>query len=349
MTTDAAPFAFRDRDAEPVPVTRFERGEDVRQAMLQSLEGGELHLRPTLDPDAAPRFERYIEIGVALRQCRQDPARHAYLVERLTPHRKVIIGALPAGLQGHGILPQPSLALQEQRGYRMLDDITDDELRQWLIDDGRLIYGEFKPYELDNYFDAIAPHVKPGGTFIDLGSGLGRVVMSAALKLPFEHCIGVELLGYRHQMALERLEKVLAVGEQAVAALPAPLSAADRHFLDLRARVQFIEQDMFEADVSRADHVFIYSTCFAPLMDALGDKLARELPQHALVSTTTYALKHPAFRQVAQFPSKTLAWTTVFLYERVGPLEGLPAATPSHLYEPIAGDWAVQARAALAT
>ncbi len=359
MTTDGSPLTFRDRDTAPSPVTHFGDLGDVLQAMLQSLEGGELHLRPKLDPEAQSAFDRYIEIGVALRQCRLDASRHGYLIERLKPHRNVIIGNLPAGVQSHGLLPQPSAQLQQSRGYRALEHIPDAELRQWLIDDGRLIYGEFKPYELDNYFDAIAARVKPGGAFIDLGSGLGRVVMSAALKLPVAKSIGVELLGYRHEMAQERFQKLLAVGEQALAALPAPpapdaplqlpsgATTTAKHLLDLRSRVQLIEQDMFKADVSQASLVFVYSTCFAPLMDALGDKLARELPEHCLVSTTTYALKHPAFRLIQQFPSNTLAWTTVFLYERVGALDTLPPAEATWLYEPNEVDWELQVRAAL--
>jgi hypothetical protein len=117
--------------------------------------------------------------------------------------------------------------------------------------------------------------------------------------------------------------------------------------LALRSRIRFVEQDMFDADVSDSSLAFLYSTCFAPMMDALGDKLAPELPQHALVSTTTYPLKHPGFKLLREFPSQTLAWTTLFLYARVGALDSLPPAEASDLYEPGESDWEQQAREVL--
>ena len=69
-----------------------------------------------------------------------------------------------------------------------------------------------------------------------------------------------------------------------------------RHLFDIGSHIELIKGDMFKADVSGASLVFMYSTCFAPLMDAIGEKLARELTEGALVSTTTYRMKHPAFK-----------------------------------------------------
>jgi hypothetical protein len=34
-----------------------------------------------------------------------------------------------------------------------------------------------------------------------------------------------------------------------------------------------------------------------------------------------------------------VAWTTVFLYERAGELDGLPPAPPAYLYEPPEDRW----------
>ncbi|SFU72828.1 histone methylation protein DOT1-like protein [Pseudoduganella namucuonensis] len=330
--------------------------ERVLAAMREHIQDGEHHLRALLEQGDGTPFGRFVEIGLALRRCYRDRARQDYLIERLRPFRKLIIGAVPAGVQRHGLLP----ADEGGADGRALEDVGDEELRQWLIDDGRLIYGEFKPHELDNYFAAIAPHVRPGGAMYDLGSGLGKVVMSAALAFPFARCTGVELLGYRHRMALRRFAAMLDAGEQALAALPAPPApdeplalghggvASARHVLDMRERVRFIEQDMFEADVGDASLVFVYSTCFAPLMDKLGEKLARGVPEGCLVSTTTFPLRHPAFRLVEQFPSQTVAWTTVFLYRREGPLEGLPELAPAYLYEPDPHEWEAGVRAAMA-
>lgn len=329
---------------------------DVLEAMLRSIEDGELHRRQHLEAEMGSQFGRHVEIGLALREAFEQPELREKFIRRLKPLRRMIIGNVPASVLRHGLLPPLSQQQRAGLGHRRLDDIPDSELEQWLIDDGRLIYGEFKPQELHNYFAAIAPYVKPGSAMMDLGSGLGKVVLSAALSFPFDTCTGVELLPYRHAMAQQRFEALLAAGDAALAALAAPPrpgevlalpygAAADAsHVLRLRERVRFINGDLFEADVSQAGLIFMYCTCFAPLMDRIADKLARELPQGCLVSTTTFQLRHPAFREVAQFPSGTVAWTSVFLYERVGALEGLPPAPASYLYEQPEAQWEAEVR-----
>lgn len=329
---------------------------DVLETLRHSIEDGEHHVRQQIEAALGSQFGRYVEIGLALREAFEQPALHETFIRRLKPFRRMIIGNLPAGVQRHGLLPRLSPQQRAEMGHRRLDDIPDSELEQWLVDDGRLIYGEFKPHELHNYFTVIAPYVKPGSAMFDLGSGLGKVVLSAALALPFSTCTGVELLPYRHAMARQRFDTMLAAGDAALAALPAPPAPDEalalpygavtdaRHVLHLRERVRFINGDLFEADVSQAGLVFMYSTCFAPLMDRIGEKLARDVPQGCLVSTTTFPLKHPGFREVAQFQSGTVAWTTVFLYERAGELDTLPAAPASYIYEPPEDRWEAEVR-----
>lgn len=332
----------------------------VLETLRRSITDGEHHVRQQIEADMGAQFGRYVEIGLALREACERRDWHDTVIGRLKPYRRMIIGDLPAGVQRHGLLPPWSPQQRAQMGHRRLEQIPDSELEQWLIDDGRLIYGEFKPQELHNYFTVIAPYLKPGSAMIDLGSGLGKVVLSAALALPFATCTGVELLPYRHAMAQQRCGALLAAGEAALAALPSlpardtplPLpygmQADAAHLLDLRQRVRFIHGDLFDADVSQAGLVFMYSTCFAPLMERIGDKLARELPQGCLVSTTTFPLNHPGLREVAQFQSGTVAWTTVFLYERSGALADLPPAPSAYMYEPPADRWEQAVRQQLA-
>jgi hypothetical protein len=344
--------AFRTEERPLNLVLRFEQPADVFEALFQSIQGGEKHVRPPLELTPHSPFLRFIEIGYALRDCLEDKLRREYLLQRLRPHLGVIIGTLPTSILPHGMLPRTA----PPQPFRQLEDISDDEVRAWLIEDGGLIYGELQRYELDNYFDAIASALKPGGVMVDLGSGLGKVVMSAALAFPFQRCIGVELLGYRHRLALERRAHLLVLARQALGALPAPLTpetplqlpfggtASGRHLLDLDARIAFIESDMFKVDVRGASLVFLYSTCFGPLMETIAEKLARELPEGALVSTTTYPLKHPAFKLLSYFPAGTVAWTNVMLYQRTGPLETLPPAEAGYAYEPDAAAWESRVR-----
>ena len=298
------------------------------QAMRQAITDGGQHVRPPLDE---AQFARYVEVGLALREAFRTPALRGTFLARLKPHRRLVCGVVPAGIQRHGMLPARAPS-------RCLDEVADDELAQWLVDDGRLIYGEFTQQELDNYFAALQPYLPAQGHFIDLGSGLGKVVLSAALALPGMRCMGVELLGFRHEMAQARLAAVLAAGMAEDAAAAG----------EVAGRVRLLRQDMFEADVSDATLVFIYSTCFAPLMERLAGKLARELPPGALVTTTTVPLRHAAFELLQQFAAPGVAWTTVFLYRRRDGQDALPPVPACALYEQEGAAWEDAVRAAFA-
>jgi hypothetical protein len=347
---------FRTENRPTAPVQRFRQPADIFEALFQSIQGGETHARPTLELTPDSPFLPFLEIGYALRACVERPDRHDYLIERLRPHLSVMIGTLPASILPMGMLPK----LAAPPGFRALEQISDQEIHAWLIQEGGLIYGEMQRFELENYFAAVQPFLPPGGVMVDLGSGLGKVVMTAALTLPFTRCVGIELMNYRHRLAQERLVKLLTLARQGLEALPQPLTpdtplllpsgqqANGRHLLELGARIAFIESDMFKVDVRGASLVFLYSTCFGPLMDALSNKLARELPEGALVSTTTYPIKHPAFRLLESFPPGTLSWTSVMIYQRIGPQMSAPASEARYLHQPDVAAWEARARADLA-
>ena len=108
MNGNSDPQIFRDRDREASPVSRFTQAEDVLEAMLQSVQGGELHLRPTLAADECNPLLNFMEVGHALRRCLEAKERREYLLRRLRPHLSVIIGTLPASLLQQGLLPRLS-------------------------------------------------------------------------------------------------------------------------------------------------------------------------------------------------------------------------------------------------
>jgi hypothetical protein len=309
----------------------------IRQAMLQSLEGGQFHVRERMAGSAQLPYEDFVQIGLALRACYLNSSRHDELIEVLKPHADVVIGTLPPGIQSHGLLPSPEEAASLQLAPKALKEFSAAQIRQWIVDDGSLVYGELSKEELERYFEALSPLLVPGAKFVDMGSGLGKVVMSAALHFPFEQCKGVEILPYRHRMASERFGSLLKVGQEGFASLMAqskPLNPSERialpwgnelkalHLLTLPNRIAFEQADMFDCDVSQANLVFIYSTCFGAFMGKIAQKLACEMPDASLVSTTTYALKHPAFKLIKHFPAKTMAWTDVFVYIKLPRIEG---------------------------
>jgi hypothetical protein len=340
----------------------------IRQSMLQSLEGGQFHVRERMAGSAQLPYEDFVQIGLALRACYLNSSRHDELIEVLKPHADVVIGTLPPGIQSHGLLPSPEEAAALQLAPKALTEFSEAQIRQWIVDDGSLVYGELSKEELERYFEALSPLLVPGAKFVDMGSGLGKVVMSAALHFPFEQCKGVEILPYRHRMATERFGSLLKVGQEGFASLMAqskPLNPSERialpwgnelkalHLLTLPNRIAFEQADMFDCDVSQANLVFIYSTCFGALMGKIAHKLACEMPDASLVSTTTYALKHPAFQLIKHFPAKTMAWTDVFVYIKLPTTEGSekwPAPeeiqAAGHSLDP--QEWEVKAREMLA-
>ncbi len=332
----------------------------LRQAMLNCLEGGQFHVRERMTGTAVLPYEDFVQIGLALKACVLNPARHNELIDRLRPHVDVIIGVLPPGIQSHGLLPLPE---ENAIAVKPLADWSDALIRQWIVDDGSLVYGELTQEELAGYFEALGPFVTPGLNFVDLGSGLGKVVMTAALSFPFAHCKGVEILPYRHRMAMQRFAQVLKEGQMGFANMSAQSIKLDpqdtiglpsgQHLkaldlLTLPNRIAFEEADMFACDVSQAQVVFIYSTCFGALMPKIATKLANELPENALVTTTTYTLPHASFELVQHFPAKSLAWTDVFLYRKNSHAQ-TKTANATAVHATVTVDvWETQARQLLA-
>ena len=331
---------------------------EIREAMLDSVEGGEFHPRQRMLNKGSQAYAEYLTIGLALKACYLNPHRHDELIQRLRPLADAIIGVLPPGIQSQGLLPNDEdlelLSIERQS----LDQINDAQLRQWLIDDGSLVYGELSRQELNQYFREIAPMLSGNGHFVDLGSGLGKVVMTAGLHFPFESCRGIEILPYRHQMALDRFRNMLNVGQAGLNRLAAPTHPDLRldnsfssemkvsHLLNLPKRVSFEMGDMFTCDISNASLVFLYSTCFGSFIHKIAHKLVNEAPEGCLVTCTTYAMSHPGLQLLKRFPAKTIAWTDVYVYKRVGtgvwPL--LPDATG---YMPNLEEWEMQARSIL--
>jgi hypothetical protein len=236
-----------------------------------------------------------------------------------------------------------------------LEQINDTQLRQWLIDDGSLVYGELSRQELKSYFEELAPMLPRGGHFVDMGSGLGKVVMSAGLQFPFETCKGMEILPYRHKMAFDRFRNMLKVGQDGFNRLSTPAHADQAlgltstpamkvlHLLNLPKRVSFQLGDMFTCDISKASLVFLYSTCFGSFMHKIAHKLANEAPEGCLVTCTTYAITHPGLELVKRFPAKTIAWTDVFVYKRIGSHQWQPPPEP-FVYLPNLDEWEANAR-----
>ena len=334
--------------------------KEIREALLLSLEGGQFHAREKIKESGGLAYSDFLSIGLALKACFVDPHRHEELIERLKSHVDVIIGVLPPGIQSQGLLPTPEELADPQFKLLELKDVTDEQLHQWIVDDGSLVYGELTGEELLKYFAELGPLIQEGGSFVDLGSGLGKVVMTAGLQFPFAVCKGIEIVPYRHRMACERFVGLLKLAQESLNQLNVAVTAEDpidlpwtadmrlSHLLNLPKRASFQMGDMFTCNVSDASLVFIYSTCFGSFIHKIAHKLANEAPVGCLVTTTTCKIDHPGLVLIKHLPAKTVAWTDVFVYKRVG-LGPWPEQPSPPAYKPNVEEWEVKARELLAS
>jgi len=143
-------------------------------------------------------------------------------------------------------------------------------------------YGEL---EFDAARDALrrCAAARDGLTFVDLGSGVGKMCVAAALTGAYARARGVEILGELHAAASDAVERL----EGAIdAALEAGAEGEDAEALR-RAKACEVTVDLGDLlnfDVSDADVVYIHATCFTPeLLLATATKLANEMKTGARV------------------------------------------------------------------
>ena len=142
-----------------------------------------------------------------------------------------------------------------------------------------LTYGEF---DLDGFFELLrAAAPREGETFVDVGSGCGRLVLAAALVHNWRACVGIEMLGDLHELATKSHTKLVAASA------------------DLGLQLAPCELVCDEADSAlpralrggggdAAAVVFVYATCWpsvGPHLTALSETLAGALPDGSRVIT----------------------------------------------------------------
>lgn len=149
-----------------------------------------------------------------------------------------------------------------------------------------LVYGEIAFGPFKSVFDVLKRWhhvlVRPGGVFLDIGSGSGKAVFGAALIHDFDACYGIEILGNLHAIS----EDVLQIWERKVKR-QFPLSIQKK-----RTRISFVHGDALELEwPANADLVFLNSTCFGEvLLRELTEKINIVCKTGAVIITATHAL-----------------------------------------------------------
>jgi len=164
--------------------------------------------------------------------------------------------------------------------------------------DKTLVYGEI----LIDSFCEILKEVNPkeNEVFYDLGCGVGKPVIAAALLFPFNKSIGIELLKEIYLGAIQAKLGYETVNKKEV------------------GRIEFINRNIFDTDFSDADIVFAHCTCFPnALMIPLSKKLEK-LKKGSRVIIVTRSLYSDNFL-LKKFITYQMGWgkALVNFYEKI--------------------------------
>jgi trans-aconitate methyltransferase len=194
-----------------------------------------------------------------------------------------IIRSLYSPFSGHAI------ALAEKKRMGREEDST--------------TYGEVKPASLQDLVSAVSP--REGEVFIDLGSGMGQATLLAALLFPFRRVVGVELLtglGDAARQALSRFETEIR-----------PQLPAEHQ----RQRIEFLDGDMLEVDLSEVDVAFAQAPCYEPPLVAQLTAKLEGLKPGARVIIVGHKLQSPEFTLLTLKVMKANWGTSLtYLYQR---------------------------------
>ena len=156
---------------------------------------------------------------------------------------------------------------------------------------------------------------EPGGKFYDLGSGLGKGCIAAALCFNFEIVYGIELLEGLYSMSLDVAASYNSKGKAALSGR------------DIDTDIIMLNGDMLDfefKDWSDGDVVFANSTCYSDqFMEKISD-LAMQLKKGAFIITFTKQLPSVEDFQVLEYNMYDMSWggATIYIHQKI---------TPSHM------------------
>jgi len=182
-------------------------------------------------------------------------------------------------------------------------DIARTEKERTGLKDAGTTYGEVVPGAFIEVLREADP--KPGEVFFDLGSGTGKATILAALAYPFSRVVGVELLPGLGDAA----RQVLARYDAQVRPRLTPEHQ--------QQRIEFIDGNFLEQDLSSADVLFAHGTCYGPeTMAQLTQKLT-EMHTGARVVMAGQTIQSPDFAFVKMKVMRT-DWGTALaaVYQR---------------------------------
>lgn len=158
-------------------------------------------------------------------------------------------------------------------------------------------YGEI---DFEDFLQIIlrAPLKPEHKIFYDLGSGIGKPVIAAAMSGQFNEAWGIEILPRLYQ-ASQQVQERLA-----------------EEFVELDCKIEFIQGNFFEIDFSAADVIFIQCTCMGDkTIKQLGSKLTN-LKKGSVVITCTKMLDQNIFF-INDYKKCKMGWGEATVYFHV--------------------------------
>lgn len=194
--------------------------------------------------------------------------------------------------------PDPRATLRQL--YRGLDGfaISPADERRVAGSDGSPTYGELLPTATLRLLAAL--ELDRRDQFVDLGAGVGKVVLLAAMSTAVGSALGVELSATRVAVARQALER------------------ARRARVRGARRVRLLEADMLRCPLDDATVIYTCSTAFSSaFMRRLVRRLAKLPKLHTLVSLQDLD-PHRAFelREVLRLDASWTRRTQVYVYSR---------------------------------
>ncbi|GMU19048.1 MAG: hypothetical protein AMXMBFR12_02400 [Candidatus Babeliales bacterium] len=165
---------------------------------------------------------------------------------------------------------------------------------------GNPTYGEILPSSLAQLIQKL--ELTKNDVLFDLGSGVGKVCIQVALTTPAK-AVGIELSSTRHKLAQKIKQKLI-----------------DEGVLTNKHKLQFIEDNIAQADLNKGRIFFMCSTCFS-------DELMKTLTQHfekishpiKIVTLRSLPLEESSNIELKDTLSLLMSWSdgsSVYIYHK---------------------------------
>ncbi|CAK4105133.1 unnamed protein product [Aphanomyces euteiches] len=156
------------------------------------------------------------------------------------------------------------------------------------------VYGEIAFFPFADIIQSVTTELT-GGVFYDLGSGVGKAVVAAALVHKFDKAVGIELLKPLVDFSHGRVDKLLETNDV------------------VGQTISYICGSFFDHSWRDGDVVFSHSTCFTPSMWQRISKDAEKLKQGAYFISVSHILASPLF-EVLRTLTLPMSWGMCTIY-----------------------------------